>query len=369
MWKAMDERLLDWHFWMDAPLRVLLIFLGAVALTAALRLVIRNVTRGIAKGSRSRIVRKIDNGKPRWVSDAGLASDRQAQRASTVGSVLSSVATIVIWAVAILMIISELGFNIAPVLASAGIAGVALSFGAQSLVKDYLSGIFMVAEDQLGIGDSVDLGEAIGTVESVGLRVTQVRDVKGTLWHVRNGEILRVGNQSQGWARCVLDIPVPYDINIDLITDLIEHEAQLLREDPDMGPNIIEEPEVWGVENVTGEAITIRLAVKTAPLQQWDVARVLRVRIKKMLDREGVHLPFVSQVVMREDLAPKDALATDDDGDPRTTSFPLPRVPLTGQLRTAVRKPEPYSDSATTDGRTPSNDGTTTDSSERRGDG
>ena len=119
----MEEKLLDWHFWLDAPFRVLLIFLGALVLTAVLRLVIRNVTRGIARGSRSRIVRKIDNGKARWVADAGLASDRQSQRASTVGSVLSSVAVIVIWAVAILMIIAELGFNIAPVLASAGIAG------------------------------------------------------------------------------------------------------------------------------------------------------------------------------------------------------------------------------------------------------
>ena len=363
----MEENLFDWRFWLDAPLRVLLIFLGALALTAVLRLVIRNVTRGIARGSRSRIVRKTDNGKPRWVIDAGLASDRQAQRASTVGSVLSSVATIVIWAVAILMIISELGFNIAPVLASAGIAGVALSFGAQSLVKDYLSGIFMVAEDQLGIGDSVDLGEAIGNVESVGLRVTQVRDVKGTLWHVRNGEILRVGNQSQGWARCVLDIPVPYDTNIDLLTDLIEHEAQLLRDDPDMGPNIIDDPEVWGVENITGESITVRLAVKTAPLQQWDVARVLRVRIKKMLDREGLRLPLVNQIVVRNDGAPTGSTAATDDT--RTTSFPQPRVPLTGQLRTAVRLPEPAPDTSTTDGRTPSKDGTTTDSSERRGDG
>lgn len=363
----MDERLLDWHFWMDAPFRVLLIFLGAVILTAVLRLVIRNVTRGIARGSRSRIVRKIDNGKARWVADAGLASDRQAQRASTVGSVLSSVAVIVIWAVAILMIIAELGFNIAPVLASAGIAGVALSFGAQSLVKDYLSGIFMVAEDQLGIGDSVDLGEAIGTVESVGLRVTQVRDVKGTLWHVRNGEILRVGNQSQGWARCVLDIPVPYDTNIDLLTDLIEHEAQLLRDDPDMGPNIIDDPEVWGVENITGESITVRLAVKTAPLQQWDVARVLRVRIKKMLDREGLRLPLVNQMVVRNDGTAGGSTSTDDDT--RTTSFPLPRVPQTGQLRTTVRKPEPAPDTSTTDGRTPTSGDSSTDSSERRGDG
>lgn len=350
-----------WHFLLGAPLRIAMIVLGAVVVSAVARLVIRKVTRGIAKGTRSRIVRRFDQDGPRWVQDAGLASERQTQRASTVGSVLSSVTTLVIAVIAILMIISELGFNIAPVLASAGIAGVALSFGAQSLVKDYLSGIFMVAEDQLGIGDSVDLGDAVGTVESVGLRVTQVRDVKGTLWHVRNGEILRVGNQSQGWARCVLDIPVPYDTNIDLLSDLIEHEAMLLRDDPDIGPNIVADPEVWGVEQITGESITVRLAVKTAPLQQWDVARVLRVRIKKLLDREGLRLPLANQVAVRSDGA------VPDGSEDATVSFPLPRVPQTGQLRTAVRQTPPASGTTTTDGRTPSTEGS--ESSERRGDG
>jgi len=257
----------NWEFWLDKPFRVVLVIVGAVVVSAVVRLLIRKITRGIARGTQSRIVRRFDHGQARWVQDSGIAAERQALRARTIGAVLSSVSSLVVWAIAILMVISELGFNIAPVLASAGIAGVALSFGAQSLVKDYLSGVFIVAEDQLGIGDSVDLGEAIGTVENVGLRVTQVRDVKGTLWHVRNGEILRVGNQSQGWARCVLDIPVPYDTNIDLIADMIAHEAQMVRDDPDIGPSIVEDPEVWGVENVTGENITLRLAVKTAPLR------------------------------------------------------------------------------------------------------
>ena len=224
----------------------------------------------------------------------------------------------------------------------------------------------MVAEDQLGIGDSVDLGEAIGTVENVGLRVTQVRDVKGTLWHVRNGEILRVGNQSQGWARCVLDIPVPYDTNIDLVADMIEHEALLVRDDPDVGPSIVDDPEVWGVENISGESITIRLAVKTAPLEQWDVARVMRVRIKKMLDRDGLRIPLTNQVTVRAGSEPETS------ADMPTTSFPVPRVPTTGQVRTTPLHPHgSAADSHTPDGRTPSRDetGEGTTSSERRGDG
>ncbi|MCD1145841.1 mechanosensitive ion channel family protein [Kocuria sp. LUK] len=290
-----------WEFWLDKPLRILVVLLGAVLLSAVVRLLIRRVTGGIARGTRSRIVRRLESGRPRWVEDAGLAGARQAQRAHTIGSVLSSVSTVVIWAVALLMVVSELDYDIGPVLASAGIAGVALSFGAQSLVKDYLSGIFMVAEDQLGIGDVVDLGEATGTVESVGLRVTQVRGVDGTLWHVRNGEILRVGNQSQGWARCVLDLPVPYDTDVELLSELIVHEAALLRDDPKVGEYVTEDPEVWGVEAVTGESLTVRVAVRTVPLKQWDVARALRLRLKKMLDREGLHIPLVNQTVLRQD--------------------------------------------------------------------
>ncbi|KUP28124.1 mechanosensitive ion channel family protein [Kocuria rhizophila] len=354
------------EFWLDKPVRVLAVLLGAVIVSALVRLVIRKVTRGIARGTQSRIVKRFDHGQARWVQDAGIASERQALRAKTIGAVLSSVSTIVVWAIATLMVISELGYDIAPVLASAGIAGVALSFGAQSLVKDYLSGIFMVAEDQLGIGDSVDLGEAIGTVENVGLRVTQVRDVKGTLWHVRNGEILRVGNQSQGWARCVLDIPVPYDTNIDLVADMIEHEALLVRDDPDVGPSIVDDPEVWGVENISGESITIRLAVKTAPLEQWDVARVMRVRIKKMLDRDGLRIPLTNQVTVRTGSEPETS------ADMPTTSFPVPRVPTTGQVRTTPLHPHgSAADSHTPDGRTPSREetGEGTTSSERRGDG
>lgn len=305
-----------WEFWLGVPARVLLIIVIAGVASAAIRLIIHRLVRGIERGTRSRVIRKLDSGKAKWVEDAGLARQRQAQRARTVGSVLASVATLAIWAIALLMIISELGFNIAPVIASAGIAGVALSFGAQSLVKDYLSGIFMVAEDQLGIGDVVDLGEASGTVEDVGLRVTQVRDVQGTLWHVRNGEILRVGNSSQGWARAVLDVPLPYDADLDSMTTLLKETLSDLKEDPTVGEFVLAAPEVWGVESLTGESVTVRVAVKTAPSQQWAVSRVMRVRVKKMLDEHGLSVPLVNQTVVR------DGSATDLRGGSAPSSSP-----------------------------------------------
>ena len=143
------------------------------------------------------------------------AQSRRMQRARTMGDLLKSVITGVLVAVVITMILAELDYEIGPILASAGIVGVALGFGAQNLVKDFLSGIFMIFEDQLGVGDSVDLGEASGTVEAVSLRVTRLRDVNGTVWYVRNGEILRVGNQSQNWARTVLDVTFPYREDVD----------------------------------------------------------------------------------------------------------------------------------------------------------
>ncbi|WP_246180214.1 mechanosensitive ion channel family protein [Kocuria coralli] len=320
----------SWEFWLGVPFRVLLILVIAGVASAAIRLIIRRITRGIERGTRSRVVRKLDAGKAQWVQDAGLARERQVQRAKTVGSVLASVATLAVWAIALLMVISELGFNIAPVVASAGIAGVALSFGAQSLVKDYIAGIFMVAEDQLGIGDVVDLGEASGSVEEVGLRVTQVRDVQGTLWHVRNGEILRVGNSSQGWARAVLDVPLPYDGDLDAMTARLKDSLEDLKNDPEVGASVMGSPEVLGVESLTGESVTVRVTVKTAPSQQWAVSRAMRVKVKKMLDREGLSVPLLNQTVVRgsagpygqaaEAGAPGTAPAEPGSADPRSAT-------------------------------------------------
>jgi small-conductance mechanosensitive channel len=219
------------------------------------------------------------------------AGERRQQRAQTMGSILKSISGGLIIAIVIVMVLDQVGVNIAPIIASAGIVGVALGFGAQNLVKDFLSGIFMILEDQYGVGDAVDLGEAMGTVEAVGLRVTRLRDVDGTVWYVRNGEILRVGNQSQNWARTVLDITVAYESDLDQVQQLLQEEATAMYEDEQYHDIIIEAPEVWGVERFDKDGAVVRVVLKTAPLQQWPVARALRQRIKARFDAAGIRIP------------------------------------------------------------------------------
>ncbi|MBF4767083.1 mechanosensitive ion channel family protein [Nocardioides agariphilus] len=232
--------------------------------------------------------------------DGDSARSRRMQRARTMGDLLKSIITGVIVAVLITMILAELNYEIGPILASAGIVGVALGFGAQNLVKDFLSGIFMIFEDQLGVGDSVDLGEASGTVEAVSLRVTRLRDVNGTVWYVRNGEILRVGNMSQNWARTVLDVTFPYREDVARVRRVLQEVAEDLWQDDEYNGVVIEQPEVWGIEAVTADAITMRVTLKTAPLEQWRVAREMRARIKARFDAEGIAAPYAHTVVVNQ---------------------------------------------------------------------
>jgi small conductance mechanosensitive channel len=221
----------------------------------------------------------------------GIYSERRALRATTLGSLLKSIVTAVIGVIVVVMALDILGYPIGPLLASAGIAGVALGFGAQNLVKDFLSGIFMLLEDQYGVGDVIDMGEATGTVEAVGLRVTRLRSVDGTVWYVRNGEVVRVGNSSHGWARTVLDIRVAYDEDIARVERLLADLVAEFAADPEWEPYVLEEPEVWGVENLAADSVVLRVVVKTQPLQQWKIARELRERIKRVFDAEGVQIP------------------------------------------------------------------------------
>jgi moderate conductance mechanosensitive channel len=234
--------------------------------------------------------------------DGASAASRRMQRARTMGDLLKSVITGVIVAIVITMMLAELNYDIGPIIASAGIVGIALGFGAQNLVKDFLAGIFMIFEDQLGVGDVVDLGEASGTVEAVSLRVTRLRDVNGTVWYVRNGEILRVGNQSQNWARTVIDVTFPYREDVSRVRRVLQEVGDDLWRDDDYGGVIIEQPEIWGIEAVTADAITMRVTMKTAPLEQWRVAREMRARIKARFDAEGISAPYAHTVVVNQDL-------------------------------------------------------------------
>ena len=221
-----------------------LILIGLVVRWLLHRIIDRVVKRAEVGMLPDRISRAIAGG--RMGAALNLTEDpgytRRVQRAATMGSLLKSIVSGVVITVVVLMFISELGYDIAPLIASAGIIGVALGFGSQALVKDFLSGIFMIFEDQYGVGDEVDLGEASGTVEAVSLRVTRLRDVNGTVWYVRNGEILRVGNMSQNWARTVLDIRVAYGEDLARVTRVLADVAHDLWEDEDFTGRIIEEP-------------------------------------------------------------------------------------------------------------------------------
>ncbi|PVG81324.1 mechanosensitive ion channel protein MscS [Nocardioides gansuensis] len=283
--------LADWL--VGAPLALLgLLTLGVVARWLLHRLVDRVVRRAEAGVLPDRLTRAFDS--------AGAA--RRVQRAQAMGSLLNSVITGLVFAVVLTMMLSELGANIGPIIASAGILGVALGFGAQSLVKDFLSGIFMIFEDQYGVGDVVDVGEASGTVEAVSLRVTRLRDVNGTVWYVRNGEILRVGNMSQNWARSVLDVSVSYDADLVKVRRVLQEVAHDLWEDEAFRGLVIEEPEVWGVESLGIDGVTVRVTLKTAPMEQWAVAREMRERIKARFDAEGIEIPFPQRVVWHRDV-------------------------------------------------------------------
>jgi small conductance mechanosensitive channel len=282
--------------WLIAkPLSILLIIVVAVLVRLLLNRVINRVAKRAAEGSVPGFMAR--NRGHAVLESSPLLSARRSQRAATMGSVLRSITTGVVASIALIMIIAELGINIAPLIASAGIVGVALGFGAQSLVKDFLSGIFMILEDQYGVGDVIDGGDATGVVEGVGLRVTRLRDISGTVWYLRNGEIPRVGNMSQGWARAVLDIGVAYHEDIGAVRDLIYDTAQELYDDPDYRDLVLDGPEVWGVEALGNDAVVVRLVAKTKPLQQWAVGRALRERVKAAFDTHGVEFPFPQRAV------------------------------------------------------------------------
>jgi moderate conductance mechanosensitive channel len=261
-----------------------------------------------------RLMRRAETGVlPDRVTPA--VSARRAQRAMTIGSVLKSVITIVLIAVIATMMLSEIGVNIAPIIASAGIIGIALGFGAQSLVRDFLSGIFMIFEDQYGVGDVVDVGEATGTIEAVTLRVTRLRDLNGTVWYVPNGEILRVGNMSQNWSRAVVDVSVGYGEDLARVKRVLAEVAHDLWEDDDFKDLIIEEPEITGVEMLAADSVNLRVLIKTRPMEQWAVAREMRQRIKARFDHEGIEIPFAQRVVWHRDAQPPREDAADASGE------------------------------------------------------
>ncbi|TFC83926.1 mechanosensitive ion channel [Cryobacterium cheniae] len=276
-------------------INIVVIIIGALVIRWVLRFVIDRVVQQIVTGVKK--TQNVDDTQSLNVSP--LAAVRVVQRTRTLGSVLSNIINVTLLIVTILLIVNIVNKDILGSFALLTAAlGAGLGFGAQNIVKDILNGLFMVVEDQIGVGDIVDVGFASGVVETVGIRVTQVRDVDGTLWFVRNGEILRVGNMSQGWARVIIDLAIPYSSDVEAVQNELLRVAKALASSRKWRPVILEKPEIWGLESISAEALVVRLVVKTRVAAKWDFARDLRLHLKKALDGMGIGLTPLNSVVM-----------------------------------------------------------------------
>jgi small conductance mechanosensitive channel len=278
----------DWL--VGTPLKVVI----TIGVAVVARWMLHRLISRIVAGATSRHAQRLAElpGARRALAVAiGVAHERHVQRTRTMGSLLRSVVTVFVATITILTVLALLDIPLAPLIASAGVGGVALGFGAQSLVKDFLSGVFMIIEDQYGVGDVVDTGEVIGTVEDVTLRITQLRDANGVTWYVRNGEIVRIGNRSQGWSTAIVDIPVAYDEDLERAKGIISDVVAELAEDSSWDEKLLEPPEVVGVESIVGGAVTIRVLAKTVAQENFAVQRELRERVKLAFQRDGVRSP------------------------------------------------------------------------------
>ncbi|RLK49277.1 mechanosensitive ion channel family protein [Microbacterium telephonicum] len=271
------------------------IIVAAFALSWVMKRLITRVVDRIVRGAKN----KAATDDTRAVDNSPLAQVRIIQRTRTLGSILANIVNTTIVLVAVILIVYTINKDVLGsfTLLTAAL-GAGLGFGAQNIVKDVLNGIFIVAEDQVGIGDVVDLGLATGVVEYVSVRVTHVRDVNGTLWYVRNGEITRVGNMSQGWSRVIIDLAVPTDTDIAAVEKALLDAAKALAKDPKWRTRMIEQPEVWGLESISGDALVIRLVQKTRSNAKDDVARELRMRLKHAVDELGITLPQLNSIVL-----------------------------------------------------------------------
>lgn len=276
-------------------LQVLGIIVGIVAAAWILRVIIRRVVDRIVNGAKKNA--RVDDTQA--LDRSPLAAVRLVQRTRTLGTILQNIVNVVLVIVALVWIASIVAPDaLASLTLLTAAVGAGLGFGAQNIVKDVLNGIFIVAEDQIGIGDVVDLGLATGIVEFVSVRITHVRDVNGTLWYVRNGEITRIGNMSQGWSRVIIDLAVPVDTDIDEVEKAMLTAAKGLAKEAKWRSRIIEQPEIWGLESISGDALVIRLVMKTRAGSKDDVARELRRRLKRAIDALGITLPQLKSIVL-----------------------------------------------------------------------
>ncbi|MFE7359314.1 mechanosensitive ion channel family protein [Streptomyces sp. NPDC057543] len=272
----------NWSTWLSIGLRIVLIAAIAIVLRIAIR---RALTKLIDRMNRS--AQAVEG-----TALGGLLvnAERRRQRSEAIGSVLRSVASFLILGTAALMILGAFQINLAPLLASAGVAGVALGFGARNLVTDFLSGVFMILEDQYGVGDTVDAGVASGEVIEVGLRVTKLRGDNGEIWYVRNGEVKRIGNLSQGWSTAGVDVTVRLTEDLDKVRTVITEAATAMAKEDPWNERLWGPVEILGLDAVLLDSMTVRVTAKTMPGKALGVERELRWRIKQAFDESGIRM-------------------------------------------------------------------------------
>lgn len=323
----------NWSTWLNTSLRIILIAAIAIVLRTAIR---RALTKLIERMNRS--AQAVEG-----TALGGLLvnAERRRQRSEAIGSVLRSVASFLILGTAALMILGAFQINLAPLLASAGVAGVALGFGARNLVTDFLSGVFMILEDQYGVGDTIDAGVASGEVIEVGLRVTKLRGDNGEIWYVRNGEVKRIGNLSQGWSTAGVDVTVRPTENLDKVRTVItEAAAAMAKEDP-WNERLWGPVEILGLDSVLLDSMTVRLSAKTMPGKALGVERELRWRIKRAFDEAGIRIvggvPAQADEPAKADPSASVAAPRPMPRPPRRSRWPRPR----SIRRTSRSRPRP----------------------------
>lgn len=263
-------------------------------ITSGLRIVVMAIVLWIfikiVRAVGRRIIRHVEDDDP-------TTKNEREKRAETLVRILNGSARVIALLAMLYVVLKELGVNVTPLLAGAGIAGIAIGFGAQSIVKDLFHGFFILLENQYRVGDFVKIGTVSGLVEEINLRTTVLRDIEGIKHVIPNGQVQTVSNMSFAWSRAVLDVGVSYDADIDKATAVMKETAMQMRAEPEFAQRIIEDPEVLGVESFGDHAVVLRLIMKTAPLSQWAVAREFRKRLKGAFDRAGIEIPYPQRVV------------------------------------------------------------------------
>ena len=274
----------------STQLQLLILLISAIVLDLVIRRVVRRaVKRAVAKADA-----RLDDVQPVATSTAALSvlriSERTKQRAAAIGSLFTVITSLVIWIATVVLGLQIMGFDLLPLIASAGFIGAAISFGAQHSIRDVLSGVSIILEDEFGVGDFVDVGPAIGTVLEIGLRTTRLRDAAGVIWHVRNGEITRVANRSQGWMLATVDLPVVIDTDLAQLRDVVEIVAAKMSTDTQISNWLLGSVKYAGVESVTAETIVVRISVRTVPDGTAAVSRALREELTRALLKSGIRL-------------------------------------------------------------------------------